>query len=142
MQIKDLKPNQGNVNIVLKVIDKGNVRDFDKSGKTGKVCTTTAKDETGSINLTLWNDDVEKVQVGDTVEIKNGFVSEWKGKLQITTGRNGNLEIVSKQDGVVKNFASDENPLSDDSQNIEPELDYSVVKDDSSPESDFKEERI
>ena len=94
MAIKDLEIKQGNVDLTAEVVEVGEVREFNKFGKTGRVATAKLKDETGEINLSLWNDDIDKVKVGDTVQIKNGFVNEWQGTPQLTTGRMGSLEVV------------------------------------------------
>lgn len=96
MQIKDLKPKQGNVDIIVDVVDAGTPREFQKFGKPGKVATAIAKDETGDIKLTLWNEDIEKVKSGDKVHLTNGYVNEWQGEMQLTTGRMGKLEVVGK----------------------------------------------
>ena len=98
MNIKELKPKQGNVDITIDVVDVGDIREFQKFGKAGKVATAIAKDETGDIKLTLWNDDIEKVKAGDKVHLINGYVSEWQGEMQLTTGRMGKLEVVGKSD--------------------------------------------
>ena len=96
MQVKDLKPKQGNIDIIVDVIDLGETREFQKFGKPGKVATAIAKDETGDVKLTLWNDDIEKVKAGDKVHLTNGYVNEWQGEMQLTTGRMGKLEVVGK----------------------------------------------
>ena len=98
MQIKDLKPKQGNVDITVDVVDVGDAREFQKFGKAGKVATAIAKDETGDIKFSLWNEDVDKVKAGDKVKLTNGYVNEWQGEMQLTTGRLGKLEIVGKSD--------------------------------------------
>jgi len=94
MAIKDLGIKQGNVDLTAEVVEIGEVREFNKFGKTGRVSTAKLKDETGEINLSLWNEDIDKIKVGDTVQIKNGFVNEWQGTPQLTTGRQGTLEVV------------------------------------------------
>ena len=105
MNIKDLKPKQGSVDVV---VDVGIPREFNKFGKPGRVATAIAKDDTGDIKLTLWNEDIDKVKAGDKVHISNGYVNEWQGEMQLTTGRMGKLEIVgkadesSKQDSVIR----------------------------------------
>ena len=99
MQVKDLKPKQGNVDITVDVVDVGETREFQKFGKPGKVANAIAKDETGNIKLTLWNEDIEKVHAGDKVQLTNGYVNEWQGEMQLTTGRMGKLEIVGKASG-------------------------------------------
>ena len=42
-----------------------------------------------------WNDDAEKVNVGDKIKITNGYVSEYNGAKQLTSGKFGKLEVVS-----------------------------------------------
>ena len=96
MKVKDLKPKQGNVDITIDVVDVGTPREFQKFGKNGRVANAIAKDETGDIKLTLWNEDIDKIKSGDKVHIINGYVNEWQGEMQLTTGRMGKLEIVAK----------------------------------------------
>ena len=96
MQIKDLKPKQGNVDVTVDVVDIAPAREFNKFGKPGRVANATAKDETGNIKLTLWNDDIDKIKPGDQVKITNGYVNEWQGEMQLTTGRMGKMEVVGK----------------------------------------------
>ena len=96
MQVKDLKPKQGSVDIVVDVVDVGEAREFQKFGKTGKVANALAKDGTGDIKLTLWNEDIDKIKAGDKVHLTNGYVNEWQGEMQLTTGRMGKIEVVGK----------------------------------------------
>ena len=98
MAIKDLQPKQGNVTIEVEVSDVGNVREFQKFGKAGKVSTATVKDETGTMKLSLWNEQVDQVHAGDKIRITNGYCSEYQGELQLTTGRFGQLEVIGKAD--------------------------------------------
>ncbi|HLC61220.1 MAG TPA: hypothetical protein VJJ52_07370 [Candidatus Nanoarchaeia archaeon] len=102
MQVKDLKPKMGNVDVIVDVIDVGVPREFQKFGKPGRVATAIAKDETGDVKLSLWNEDIDVVKAGDKVHISNGYVNEWQGELQLTTGRMGKMEIVGKADDLSK----------------------------------------
>ena len=99
MQIKDLEVRQGNVDIEVEVTDKGEVREFQKFGKSGWVCNETVKDETSEVKITLWNEDIDKVSVGDKIKLTNGYVSEFQGEKQVTTGKFGKLEVVGKSEG-------------------------------------------
>lgn len=96
MQIKDLEVRQGNVDIVVEVSEKGDVREFEKFGRKGRVCSAKAKDASGEIVLSLWNEQIDQVNVGDSVHVTNGYVSEFQGEKQLTTGKFGRLEITSK----------------------------------------------
>ena len=96
MEIKDIQPNQGNIDLVITIKEKSEPRSFEKFGKQGTVCNATAQDETGEIKLTLWNDDVDKVNVGDKIHLKNGWCSEYQGERQLSTGKFGELEVLDK----------------------------------------------
>ena len=96
MVIKDLKIGQGNVDIDVDVVDVGEVREFEKFGRSGRVATAIVKDDTGDIKLTLWNDDIDKIKAGDKVKLTNGYVSEWQGELQLTSGRAGKIEVIGE----------------------------------------------
>ncbi len=96
MNVKDLQARQGKVDITLKVEDKEEPRSFAKFGKEGRVCNCTTSDETGRIKVTLWNEQVDMINPGDTIKITNGYVSEWQGELQLSTGKFGQLDVVEK----------------------------------------------
>ncbi len=98
MAIKDLKIREGKVDIVVEVIDKGDVREFEKFGKPGRVCNAKVKDDSGEMTLTLWNDEIDKVKIGDKIHIINGYVSEWQGEPQLTAGRLGKMEVVGSKE--------------------------------------------
>ncbi|MBI2665522.1 hypothetical protein HYX12_02805 [Candidatus Woesearchaeota archaeon] len=100
MEIKDLKSNSGNVDIVAQVVDKAKPRSFEKFGKKGQVCNATLEDETGKVTLTLWNEEVEKVNVGDKIHIQNGWCSEYQGQKQISAGKFGKIEIIEASAGM------------------------------------------
>ena len=57
------------------------------------------QDSSGKVKLTLWNEDVDKVNVGDKVKLTEGYVGEYQGEMQLSTGRGGKLEVIGKADG-------------------------------------------
>lgn len=142
MAIKDLQARQGQVDLIAEVTEKGDVREFEKFGKKGRVCNAKIKDATGEISLTLWNEQIEQVNVGGKIHIINGWVSEWQGEKQLSTGKFGQLEIVGEGEETTdeakeaeslnkKEIKGDEgdNRLSEDEQFEEDELDEDVIKD-------------
>ena len=85
IRIKDLKDGDKDVNLMATIVSKEDVRDVTtKFGET-KVCTCKVKDDTGEINCTLWNKDVQK-EVGDAIMVENGFVNTFKDVLQLNKG--------------------------------------------------------
>jgi replication factor A1 len=99
MEIKDVKANQGNIDIVAVVLSKEEPREFEKFGKTGKVCNAILKDDSGEIKLTLWNDDIDSVNEGDKIHLQNGWCSEYRDERQLSAGKFGKIEIVEKSAG-------------------------------------------
>ncbi len=94
MKISELQSGQGKVDIEVEVVDVGEIKKFDKFGKEGRVATATVKDDSGEIKMSLWNDDVDKIKVGNKLKITNGYVNEFQGEKQLTAGRFGKLEIL------------------------------------------------
>ena len=97
MQVKDLKDKTQVDEITLKITAKEDAKDV--RGGTLKMCNATGEDETGSVTVTLWQQDVDKVNVGDTIKITKGWAQEYQGKLQVSSGRFGQLEVVGKGQG-------------------------------------------
>ncbi|HII29451.1 hypothetical protein COT48_00480 [Candidatus Woesearchaeota archaeon CG08_land_8_20_14_0_20_47_9] len=96
MKISELKIRDGNVELEADVADVGDAREFSKFGKPGRVATATIKDETGEIKLSLWNEQIDQIRPGMRIRIKNGYVGEWKGEKQLTTGRAGTMEVIGE----------------------------------------------
>jgi replication factor A1 len=101
MQIKDINMNARMVNLKGKVVDKsmtkGVYAKFD--GSPHKLSIATISDETGSIGLTLWNDQIHKVSVGDLVHVENGRVKMYRGQFQVSIGRNSKLNVIKPIEG-------------------------------------------
>lgn len=69
-------------------------RDVSTQRGPGRVADATLKDDSGSIQMSLWNQDIERFKVGQRIKIHDGWVKEWKGKLQIGLGRSGRVEVL------------------------------------------------
>ncbi len=96
MEIKDLQANQGNVNLELEIIEVEEPRTFEKFGKAGTVCTAKVKDGSGTIKMTLWNEDADKYKAGDKIRLENGWCSEFKGEKQVSAGKFGKITVINE----------------------------------------------
>lgn len=95
MLCTEIQPRQGKITIELKIVDKEEPRDFEKFGKPLRVCNAVGEDEKGNkIKITLWNDEIDKVNVGDKIKITNGYCNEFQGEKQLTAGKFGQLEVL------------------------------------------------
>lgn len=96
MKISELTTGQGNVDVEGNLSEVGEPKVFTKFGRELKVSNAILKDDSGSIKLTLWNEDVSKFNEGDTVKITNGYVNEFQGEPQLTAGKFGKMEKVGE----------------------------------------------
>lgn len=94
MKISEMKPGTGNVEVTGEIVNLDAPREINKMGRTLRVANATLKDASGTIVLVLWNDDIDKVQVGNTVKIVNGYINTWQDKTQLTLGKFGKMEVV------------------------------------------------
>jgi len=90
--ISEAKANQNLTLDKVEVGEKSDVREFSRFGKLGRVCTAKIKDSSGEMDLTLWNEEVDAVNTGDTIKLADGWCKEWNGRLQASTGKNGKIE--------------------------------------------------
>jgi len=92
-KVGDLTPESKAVNVTAKVVSKTEVREIPmgRDGSAHKVSDALIGDETGVVYLTLWDDNIEKVNEADTVRIENGYVTLFKGNIRLNIGKYGKL---------------------------------------------------
>jgi replication factor A1 len=95
LDIKDLTDGMKRVSVEAQVVEKGDVREVKSKFKdeTYRIVDAVVADETGSIKLTLWNEQIEQVNVGDKIKIENGYVTSFKGETQLNVGKFGKLTV-------------------------------------------------
>ncbi|PIN75362.1 hypothetical protein COV18_04195 [Candidatus Woesearchaeota archaeon CG10_big_fil_rev_8_21_14_0_10_37_12] len=96
MQISDIQSGQGKIDVIVTIESIEEPKEFNKFGNTGKVAKAKAKDDSGEITFTLWNEQVDLVKEGNKVHIINGWCSEYQGEKQLSTGKFGRLELVKE----------------------------------------------
>jgi len=95
LKIKELRNGMKRVNVVAKVIEKSDPREVISRYKDEvyRVATAVISDGTGTVKLTLWNDQIDQVNINDTVKIENGYISTFRGEIQLNVGRYGKLSV-------------------------------------------------
>jgi len=95
VKIKELRDGMKRVNVQGTVTEKSDPREVMSRFKdqTYRVATATIADETGTVRLTLWNDQIEMVKVNDKVRIENGYVTSFRGEIQLNAGKFGTLTV-------------------------------------------------
>jgi ssDNA-binding replication factor A large subunit len=93
VKIEDLKPKMSDLTITFKVIGKGESRDVSSrySGEIHTVADATVGDETGTVQVPLWDKSIEEMKTGKTYRLENGYTGLFKGNLQLKIGRHSTL---------------------------------------------------
>ncbi len=91
-KIGDLKVGMKKVNIKAEVLEIPESKIvYTRYGTTACISNALIKDETGSMKMSLWNQQIGMVRKGDVIDVKNGKVTWFSGERQLRLGRSGSL---------------------------------------------------
>ncbi|XP_074655192.1 SOSS complex subunit B1-like [Tubulanus polymorphus] len=91
--IKDIKPNQKNLNVVFIILEIGKPI---KTKDNHDVRSCKIADRTGCINISIWDEAGEILQTGDICRLIKGYASIWKGCLTLYTGKGGDIQKIGE----------------------------------------------
>jgi GNAT superfamily N-acetyltransferase len=94
LKVGELRGGMGNVTVEGEILEKSQarmVRSRRRSWKRLSVADAGFGDDTGRLVLTLWNDQIKMVNVGDHVRVENGYVGSYRGVKQLSTGKAGRI---------------------------------------------------
>ena len=98
LQIRDLKCGMNRINLKAKVLEIPKPRSvITMFGGFATVANAKVTDETGIIQLPLWNQQIHTVSVGDTIQVEKARVVTFRGERQLRVGRGGKLSVVEKK---------------------------------------------
>jgi len=103
IKIKELSPKSKRVNTVFKVVRMEaakNVRSK-KDRVPHAVTEALVGDDTGTVLLTLWDENLEQVKAGKTYRLVNGYVTLFRGTIRLNIGKYGEVNEVSDLGGEV-----------------------------------------
>ncbi len=97
-KVKDLAPSTKQVNVKAKVVSIGERRQIEsRVGGSRQLAEAVIGDETATVVLSLWEDQIEAVQPEDVIMIDNGFTSLVRGHLRLNVGKYGTLTKLEEQ---------------------------------------------
>ena len=96
-KISELTDGARNVDLEAEVSEKGETRTVNtRFGNEANVADVKIKDDSGEITLSLWNEDINKVDVGTKIKIGNGYTNSFRGETKLNVGRYGTLDVVTE----------------------------------------------
>jgi len=99
LDVSGLKPDLRNVSLRVKIVNIGTSRAVPSKRDTRQhlIAEALVGDETGSVVLTLWDDQIRMFEAGDVIEISGGYTTLFKGSLRLNIGRGGRAEKSDKE---------------------------------------------
>ncbi len=96
-KIKELKDGMKRVEVEAKVVEIEPAREVMARYKdmVHRVANAKISDDTGTIKLTLWNNQIEQVKQNDTIKVTNGYITSFRGEIQLNVGRYGTLTVLT-----------------------------------------------
>jgi len=93
-KIRDLRVGMKRVNIKARVLEVSQPRVVaTRFGLYANVTNVLVTDETGAIQLPLWNKQTDEISVGDLIQVENANVIVFRGIPQLKVGRSGKVSV-------------------------------------------------
>ena len=94
MKVSELKPGMRRVDITAKIQEISPAREVTtRRGEQSRVATAVVSDDSGTVKLNLWNEQIDQVNVGDNIKIDNGYITSFKSEIQLNVGKFGKLTV-------------------------------------------------
>ncbi|MFQ5553296.1 MAG: single-stranded DNA-binding protein, partial [Thermoplasmata archaeon] len=119
VKVDELTPASKNADVTVKVLSLGERKTIDsKFGGSRDLVEATVGDETATVILTLWGDQIDGVAQDDVLEIDNGYVSLVRGHMRLNVGKYGSFkksdeeipEVNTSVDRSADEYESDRRP--------------------------------
>jgi len=95
LPIGDLRTGMSHVNLKAKVLEIPRPKlVVTRFGNYASVANALIADETGTIKLCLWNEQIDSISIGDTIQIENARTSTFRGERQVRIGKKGTLSSI------------------------------------------------
>ena len=89
MKVDELTPRTGRVNMPVKVISLDEPRSMDNGTM---VCEGLVGDETGTVIMSFWNDEIEVAQADVVLDLKDARANLVRGHMRLSLGKKGSMK--------------------------------------------------
>jgi replication factor A1 len=95
--IRDLRSGMNKVCLNAKVLEISKPNQVHtRYGNYANVANALIADETGTIRLCLWNEQINCISTGDNIRIENARASTFKGERQLNIGKKGLISSINE----------------------------------------------
>lgn len=94
MKISEVTIETKDVEVEATVIEVGEPRTVNTRFGPKNVATAVIEDDSGRINLSLWEDQIATVTSAKKIKVSGAYVTEWQNKMQLNLSKQATLEVV------------------------------------------------
>jgi len=110
LTVENVVPGMNRVNLKAKIVDITQLNTFETDDGEGQVRNLVLGDQTGTLRMSLWNDQVEladKVEQGDVIQINNAYSREDnRGNPELRIGDSTKIKRVDEDIGDIQTQSS------------------------------------
>ena len=99
MKVDELTPRTSRVNMPVKVISLDEPRSLDNGTM---VCEGLVGDETGTVIMSFWNDEIETAQKDTVLELKDARANLVRGHMRLSLGKKGSMKESKESINTIK----------------------------------------
>lgn len=96
-KIGDIRPGMRNLRISGEIVYIGETREVETKFGPARVAFAVLEDKTGSIRLNLWREQIDRVKIGDRIQLENAFVRTFKENMELNIGRDGRITVLNRR---------------------------------------------
>mgnify|MGYP001062551350 CR=1 FL=1 len=94
IRVADIKAGHRNLTVVGRITGIGDAQTVTTRFGPARVAAATLEDETGSIRVNLWREQIDRVKVGDMVRLENAFVRTFNYQNELNIGKDGRIVVI------------------------------------------------
>lgn len=92
-KVDELTPRHKKVDVRVRVLSVGDRKTIDsKFGGSKDLAEAVVGDETGTVIMTLWEDQIDRIEPDSVVAVENGYVSLVRGHMRLNVGKYGSFQ--------------------------------------------------
>ena len=92
-KIGNLTADSKEIEVEATVVEVQDPRTVNTRFGPKQVATAVIEDDSGRINLSLWEDQIKKVKEAKSIKLSGGYITVWNKVMQLNVGRGGKLEV-------------------------------------------------
>ena len=94
VRVNEIKPGMRDLQVEGEIISIGEAREINTKYGPAQIAEAVLRDETGSIKLNLWRDQIRSARVGASVRLVNAFAKGFGERAEISIGRDGKIVVL------------------------------------------------